>query len=83
MKTIKVYGADWCGDTRRALQHLDRAGVNYDYINVDNDPAASDLVKQLNGGKELKPTIDINGNILSVPSNAEIDQALDESSATG
>ena len=83
MKTIKVYGADWCGDTRRALQHLDRAGVNYDYINVDDDPAASDLVKQLNGGKELKPTIDINGNILSVPSNAEIDQALDESSATG
>jgi glutaredoxin len=82
MKTIKVYGVDWCGDTRRTLQHLDAAGVKYDYINVDNDQTASDLVKQLNGGKELKPTIDLNGNILSVPSNAEIDQALDEGGAT-
>ena len=41
MEKIKVYGADWCGLTRRTLMHLDRLGVEYDYVDVDNDEAAS------------------------------------------
>jgi mycoredoxin len=76
---IKVYGADWCGDTQRVLQHLDNVGVPYDYIDVENDHQASEWVKQQNGGKERKPTIDVNGNILTVPSTSELDNALRES----
>jgi mycoredoxin len=73
---VKVYGADWCGDTQRALQHLDEVGVPYDYIDVERDHHASEWVKQQNGGKERKPTIDVNGNILTVPSTSELDNAL-------
>lgn len=73
---IKVYGADWCGDTKRALKHLDTLGIDYQYINVEQDAEASEWVKNQNGGKERKPTICIGEKVLSVPSESELDSAL-------
>jgi len=75
-QSVKVYGADWCGMTRRTLSHLDEMGVEYEYINVDHDAAASEWVKQQNGGKEKKPTVDIDGRIVTYPSNQELDEML-------
>ena len=77
MARIKVYGADWCPLTAEAREHLDELGVEYEYINIEEDPAAAKWVKQQNGGKEKKPTIDIDGLILSEPSNRELDAALE------
>ena len=79
---VKVYGADWCGDTRRALQQLDSLGVSYDYINVDEDAEASRWVKEQNDGKERKPTIDLNGQVLRVPSPEELETAVREKGLT-
>lgn len=76
MSKVKVYGADWCGDTQRSLKHLDEAGVDYDYIDIEKDEEAARWVREQNNGKERKPTIDINGRVLSVPSNEELDAAL-------
>lgn len=76
MEKVKVYGADWCGDTRRARRHLDGLRVDYEYIDVERDPAASDWVKQQNEGKECKPTIRVGDQILSVPSDEELESAL-------
>ncbi|MEJ7711867.1 MAG: glutaredoxin family protein [Pyrinomonadaceae bacterium] len=73
---IKVYGAGWCGDTKRTLRHLDCIGIAYDYVDVEEDEQASIWVKAQNNGKEQKPTLDLNGEVLSVPSDAELDQAL-------
>ena len=75
---VKVYGADWCGDTQRTLQHLDSLGVPYDYINVEQDEKASQWVKAQNDGKERKPTVEVLGQILSTPTNRELDSALRE-----
>ena len=76
MKSVKVYGADWCPMTRRSLDHLRLLHVPFDYIDIEKDPAASEWVKRQNHGKELKPTIDIEGRILAEPSNEELDAAL-------
>lgn len=76
MEKIKIYGADWCGMTRRTLMHLDRLGVEYEYIDIDGDGAASEWVKNQNGGKEKKPTLDIGGRVLTTPSNQQLEQAL-------
>ena len=73
---IKVYGADWCGDTKRALTYLDGLNVNYDYINVEQDKAASEWVKAQNDGKERKPTLVVGNSILSVPAESELEDAL-------
>jgi glutaredoxin len=75
---IKVYGADWCPMTISAKRHLDSLGVCYKYIDVDEDPQASDWVKQQNAGKEKKPTFDIDGEVLTAPSRAVVDEKLRE-----
>jgi mycoredoxin len=72
MEKVKVYGADWCGDTKRTLKTLDKLGVAYDYINVEEDEQASNWVKEQNGGKERKPTLKVGKQVLSVPSDEEL-----------
>ena len=78
MNRVKVYGADWCEDTQRARERLDKMGVNYDYINVEEEKAASDWVKEQNSGKERKPTIKIDERVLSTPADDELENALRE-----
>ncbi len=78
MADIKVYGANWCGMTTRTLSHLDKLGLEYEYIEVEEDAKASEWVKAQNGGREKKPTLDIKGTIISEPSNAELDKVLAE-----
>jgi glutaredoxin len=73
---IKVYGADWCGDTKRTLKYLDNLNINYDYVDIEKDESASEWVKSQNNGKELKPTLVIGSQVLSVPSEGELDAAL-------
>ena len=34
---IKMYGAPWCSDCRRAKDFFGRLGVVYDWIDVDQD----------------------------------------------
>ena len=76
MERIKVYGADWCGLTRRTLMHLEKLGVEYDYIDVDYDNDASHWVMKHNNGKEKKPTLEINGRVVTAPTNKELEEAL-------
>ena len=83
MDKVQVYGADWCGPTRHALEHLDRLGVAYDYINVEQDEKASDWVKRQNDGKERKQTIKVGERVLSTPNDQELESALRESNLIG
>lgn len=76
MNKVTVYGADWCGDTKRTLAQLDELGVDYDYIDVEQDEQASSWVKRQNDGKERKPTLKLGEQVLSVPSNQELESAL-------
>ncbi|MCU1288649.1 MAG: hypothetical protein JWN60_878 [Acidobacteria bacterium] len=73
---VKVYGADWCGDTQKALGYLDAKGVDYQYINVEQNQEASEWVKSQNDGKERKPTISVGESVLKVPSETELESAL-------
>ena len=78
METVKVYGRETCEDTQHALAYLESIGIKYDYVDIDEDAEGMDFVKQKNHGKELTPTIDINGQILAEPSDGELEAALRE-----
>jgi mycoredoxin len=75
---VKVYGADWCEDTQHAREFLDRLGVQYQYVNIEQDESAANWVREHNGGKERKPTVDIAGQVLSTPTDHELTSALRE-----
>jgi glutaredoxin len=76
MPKITVYGADWCPLTKAALTHLDHIGVPYQYIDIDEDRTAAKWVADHNNGSEKKPTIDVDGEVLSEPSHSELDRVL-------
>lgn len=76
MADVKVYGADWCPNTKSTLAFLDEQGVAYDYVNIDHDRTAAKWVMEHNNGKEKKPTLDVKGQVLSVPSEEELTDAL-------
>jgi glutaredoxin len=78
---IVVYGTDWCGDTVRTLRHLDRSGVKYDYIDIDNDKTGEDKVIAHSNGKRRIPLVEIatddgEPRRLAVPRDAELDAIL-------
>jgi thioredoxin reductase (NADPH) len=68
--TLTVYGALWCPDCRRSKAFLDDRGIEYSWVDVDADEAASDEVKRLNGGPRIIPTIvKVSGEFVAEPSN--------------
>ena len=73
---VKVYGADWCEDTQATRNHLDSFGVPYRYIDVEQDRAAEEWIKQQNRGKRQTPTVDVRGKILIEPDERELEEAL-------
>jgi mycoredoxin len=75
---VKVYGADWCGDTRHTREFLDRLGVAYEYVDIERDEQGAQWVREHNDGKERKPTVDVAGQILSEPTDHELTSALRE-----
>lgn len=73
MPTIRMYGAVWCPDCKRAKQFLGEQRVAYEWVDIDDDPAAQAEVERLNGGKQIIPTLVFDdGSILVEPSNAEL-----------
>ncbi len=76
MSPITVYGTEWCEDTQHTRQHLDQNGVPYNYVDLDPDPRACAWVREQNAGRQITPTIRLEGLVLSEPSDGELDTAL-------
>lgn len=59
---------------------LDRAGADYEQIDIDSDPAAADVVVAINGGYRTVPTIIFpDGRVLVEPRPSELLTALRQS----
>jgi mycoredoxin len=79
MMKIKFYGATWCPDCNRAKQVLDDRQVEYEYINLEENPDAADEVVRINNGYQSIPTIVFpSGKVLIEPSNEQLTQALSD-----
>ena len=76
MSQVVVYGADWCEDTQHARQFLRQLHVAHDYVNIEQDDDARAWVKEQNGGREKKPTIKIDGEVLKVPDDMKLVDSL-------
>ena len=61
MESIRVYTTRWCADCSRAKQFLKERGVQYEEIDVDEDPDAEELILRVNEGRRKIPTIEVAG----------------------
>ncbi|MDQ3250527.1 MAG: FAD-dependent oxidoreductase [Chloroflexota bacterium] len=70
---ITLYGAHWCPDCRRSKQFLGEHQIPYHWVDIEQDPAAEQLVIAKNAGKRIIPTLVFaDGSFLVEPSNAEL-----------
>ncbi len=77
MAEIKIYGAPWCPDCRRSKQFLGEQRVPYEWIDIDQDTAGAEFVRETNKGKQIIPTIVFeDGSFLVEPSNDELARKL-------
>jgi len=68
---VTVYGADWCGDCRRAKRYLDATRTPYRYIDLELDPSAQQLVDDA-GYRAIPIIVTPTGQVLIEPSNDEL-----------
>jgi mycoredoxin len=74
MAEIKMYGADWCGDCRRAKQWFERNDVSYDWIDLEESPEGIEEVLRRNGGRKNIPVIVFrDGSHLTEPTDADLE----------
>ena len=74
---ITVYGTTWCSDCRRAKQLMDSYNIEYNWTDIDEEPEFQNLVKEINDGKSIVPTIIFpDGSVLVAPSNSELIKKL-------
>ncbi len=70
---IKIYATTWCGDCRRAKRWFDSHSIPYEYINIEEDEEAAELVAHMNKGMQSVPTIIFpDGSILVEPSSRDL-----------
>jgi len=70
---IRMYGANWCPDCRRAKAFFGEQRVHYDYVDLDLQPDAVADVERINHGLRSIPTILFpDGSVLVEPSDAEL-----------
>jgi mycoredoxin len=73
---VVVYGNRWCGITQLIRRTLDRAGVPYDYVDLDANPDVHRRLQWMVGGSFRQPLVYVGGRWLEQPSPYELRRAL-------
>jgi thioredoxin reductase (NADPH) len=77
MERLKVYGAPWCPDCRRAKKFLGEHRVPYDWSDIDEDAEGLAEVERRQGGGRTIPMIVFgDDSVLLEPSNDELARKL-------
>lgn len=80
--TITMFSTTWCGYCRRLKTQLDREGIAYAEVNIEEDPDSATFVEGVNGGNQTVPTVLFpDGSALTNPSLAQVRDALAAASA--
>ena len=74
---LTMYSTTWCGYCMRLKRMLDREGIAYTEVNIEEDPDAAELVMRVNGGNRTVPTVVFPGGAaLTNPSIDQVKAAL-------
>lgn len=80
--TVTMYSTTWCGYCRRLKSQMDREGIAYTEVNIEQDPESAAFVEKANGGNQTVPTVLVvpsSGGaevVMTNPSLAQVKQAL-------
>jgi mycoredoxin len=77
MEPITIYGTQSCPDCRRAKAFLKERGVEFQEVNIEEDPEDEEIVLRANDGRQKVPTLKVGERYFACsPFNAQ--QLADE-----
>lgn len=77
-KTLTMFGADWCRDCRRTKAQLDDLGVAYTYIDLEAEPAAAEVAREISGRTNIPVVVYPDATHHVEPSNDDVAAKLRE-----
>jgi mycoredoxin len=70
---ITMYSTPWCGYCKRLKGQMDRAGIEFTEVDIEQHPEAADFVMSVNNGNQTVPTVLFaDGSALTNPSLAQV-----------
>lgn len=75
--TFTMYSTPWCGYCHRLKGQLDREGITFDVVDIEQDPEAAKIVESANNGNQTVPTlVYADGTAQTNPSLAQVKAKL-------
>jgi mycoredoxin len=72
-----MYSTPWCGYCHRLKSQLDRAGIEFEVVDIEQQPEAANVVERVNSGNQTVPTLVFpDGTALTNPSLAQVKAQL-------
>lgn len=75
---ITMFGADWCRDCRRTKAQLDSLGVDYRYVDLEAEPDAADVAREISGRTNIPVVLYPDASHHVEPSNDDVAAKLRE-----
>jgi mycoredoxin len=77
--TFTMYTTPWCGYCHRLKSQLDREGIGYEVVDIEQAPEAARIVEEANNGNQTVPTlVYADGSAHTNPSLAQVKAKLAE-----
>ena len=74
---VTMYSTPWCGYCHRLKGQMDRAGIDYAVVDIEQDPSAAEIVMAVNNGNQTVPTlVYADGTAMTNPSLAQVKEKL-------
>ena len=75
--TFTMYSTPWCGYCHRLKAQLDREGIEFEVVDIEQVPEAAKIVEEANGGNQTVPTlVYADGTAQTNPSLAQVKEKL-------
>ena len=75
--SFTMYSTPWCGYCHRLKSQLDREGIAFDIVDIEQHPEAAKIVESVNNGNQTVPTVVFpDGSAATNPSLAEVKERL-------
>ena len=76
---VTMYSTPWCGYCHRLQGQMDREGIAYDVVDIEQHPEAAELVERVNDGNQTVPTLVYSdGSAQTNPSVFQVKEKLAE-----
>ena len=77
--SFTMYSTPWCGYCHRLKSQLDREGIEFEVVDIEQHPEAAETVARVNNGNQTVPTLLFtDGSTQTNPSVAQVKEKLEE-----